>query len=126
MRSTLILFLLAATALAAPQPLDTSKAQKNRAEAKIAADAGEETATWAGSMDEFKADKATLATRQDAFDADMVTATNKIAQIDNVAKAKTACEKMQNEIDDLNKCIASLKQMVIDLKKAMVAERQGK
>jgi len=87
---------------------------------------GDKTDTFASQMAAYKADRDTLVTRLAAYDADQVTATNKIAQADTVAKAKTAMEKMQDEIEDLARCIKTLNQITADLKRAQVAAQRGR
>ena len=112
---------------------------KRNADAMAAVEAGDEAATYSGSMAEFRVDKQTLTDRQAAYDVDRIATTNaqaiadiKIALVADAAtklalqKCATTDNKLQNEIEDLNRCITSLKQMVVDLKKAVVAEKQGK
>ena len=136
---TLALALLASVTVASPVIETKPNNVKRNADAKGAVEAGEEAATFSGSMAEFRTDKQTLTNRQAAYDVDRIATTNaqaiadaKIALVSDAAtklalqKVAITDNKLQNEIEDLNRCITTLKQMVVDLKKAVVAEKQGK
>lgn len=125
---TLIVVLIAACllgdALAGPMKLRNEGAIKANADAQVAGESHESTATFVGSMDEFKADRNTFLTRVTAFDTDMAAATNAIAA--TTGTTKTMGNKLQNEIDSLQQEVLMLKQMIVDLKKAMIADKRGK
>jgi hypothetical protein len=54
------------------------------------------------------------------LDPDIITATNKIALITDVASAKLAIQKVQNEVEDLAKIVADAKVLFKDLKQLQV------
>ena len=104
--------------------LRNEKNIQSHAAAGQAGEASESGATFVGAMDGFKADRDTFLTRVTAFEADMSVATNAIAA--TTGTTKTMGNKIQNEIDSLQKEVLSLKQMIADLKKAMIADKRGK
>lgn len=83
-------------------------------------DAGDEAKTWKTGIAEYKVDKATLETRFNAFAVDQIAATNAIAG--TTGATKTALNKIQNEVEDLHKCLLTMRQMIQDLKAATAAE----
>ena len=116
--------LVVSSVLAGPLSLKNEKSIQSQAAAGQAGEASESGSTFVGAMDEFKADRDTFLTRVTAFEADMSAATNAIAG--TTGTTKTMGNKIQNEIDSLQKEVLMLKQMIVDLKKAMIADKRGK
>lgn len=127
MRKSMIVFgILAVTTVAFAGPLRISNVvgQKGYTEAVAAGETHEVAATFTNSMAEFKADRDTFLTRVTAYETDMSAATNAIAA--TTGTTKTMGNKIQNEIDSLQREVLMLKQMIVDLKKAMIANKRGK
>jgi len=116
--------IVASGVFAGPLRLRNEGVARASAETKSAGEAHETGATFVGSMAEFKADRDTFLVRVAAYEADMAAATNAIAA--TTGTTKTMGNKIQNEIDSLQKEVLMLKQMIVDLKKAMIADKRGK
>ena len=115
---------VASSVLAGPLILKNDKNIKSQADAGKAGEASESGSTFVGAMDEFKGDRDTFLVRVNAFETDRTVATNAIAA--TTGATKTMGNKIQNEIDSLQREVLILKQMVVDLKKAIIADKRGK
>lgn len=122
----IIIAILAATSIAQAGKLDlqNKRLMADRAAAVAASESGEAGATFAGAIAEYKADKATFGDRVTAYNADMSAATNAIAA--TTGTTKTMGNKLENQIESLQREVLMLKQMVQDLKKAVVAAKAGR
>jgi septation ring formation regulator EzrA len=91
-------------------------------EVKASKEAGESGDTWKAQIAEWRADRETLNARIANCEASYILATNKIAEATTVGKCQTAMEKLAKLAADQQQCITSLKQMIVDLKRATNAE----
>ena len=106
--------------LVSPRKAEVLNAQSIKRDPAFSEDGGSgasPVADYKSALSEYKADKATLVTRIDGYDADYIVMTNKIADATTTAKCKTALEKTQKAIEAQQREILALKQMVSDLKK---------